>query len=154
MTPFPHRYSARVRGGPSVYAELTANGLTALRTAPPAQFGGPGDAWSPEQLLLAAVETCFLFTFRVVARLSKLDFVNLDLAAEGTVDRKNGIAQFTEIVLSAALVVTPGTDQVKARAALERTKSACLVSASLSTPVRLEVNIREAELPRAMPMAS
>jgi uncharacterized OsmC-like protein len=30
-------------------------------------FDGPGDAWSPENLLLAAVQSCFLFTFQAVA---------------------------------------------------------------------------------------
>jgi organic hydroperoxide reductase OsmC/OhrA len=38
-----------------------------LSTATPEEFGGPGDAWSPELLLLGAVESCFLFTFRAVA---------------------------------------------------------------------------------------
>jgi organic hydroperoxide reductase OsmC/OhrA len=41
---------------------VTADGLPDLRSAPPLGFDGPGDAWSPEHLLLAAVETCFLFT--------------------------------------------------------------------------------------------
>jgi organic hydroperoxide reductase OsmC/OhrA len=41
---------------------VTADGLPDLRSAPPLDFDGPGDAWRPEHLLLAAVETCFLFT--------------------------------------------------------------------------------------------
>ena len=46
-----------------------AAGVPELRTAPPLDFDGPGDAWSPEQLLLAAVEeACFLLTFRSVAQ--------------------------------------------------------------------------------------
>jgi len=154
MKPFPHDYSARLTGGPFAYAELTAGGLPGLRTAPPPQFEGPGDAWSPEQLLLAAVESCFLFTLRAVARLSKLEFVALELDAQGTVDRQDRITRFTGIVLRATLTVPEGTDRARALAALEKTKSACLVSASMSTPIRLEAQIREASLPAQTPMAS
>jgi hypothetical protein len=44
MKPFPHRYEVSLTGGPSGYAELTTAGVSSLRTAPPADFDGPGDA--------------------------------------------------------------------------------------------------------------
>jgi organic hydroperoxide reductase OsmC/OhrA len=127
--------------------------VPALRTAPPPQFDGPGDAWSPEELFLAAVESCFLFTLRAVARASKLEFLNLDLEAEGTVEREDRVTRFTEIILRAVLTVPAGTDRARAFAALEKTKSACLVSASISTPIRLVADVRTAEQP-ALPVAS
>ena len=147
MKPFPHRYDARLTGGPVAYAELTAGGAPALRTAPAPQFDGPGDAWSPEELFLAAVESCFLFTLRAVARLSKLEFVNLQLDAYGVVDRQDRVARFTGIVLRAVLTVPAGTDRDSALATLEKTKTACLVSASISTPIRLEAVILDAVAP-------
>ena len=142
MKPFPHRYRARLTGGPSAYAELTAGGVPALRTAPPPQLNGPGDAWSPEELLLAAVESCFLFTLRAVARLAKLEFVNLQLDTEGVVDRQDRVTRFTEIAVRATLTVPPGTARAAALEVLEKTKGVCLVSASISTPIRLEVDIQ------------
>lgn len=146
MRPFPHYYSTHVSGGPFNYAAVTSGGVPPLRSAPPPQFDGPGDAWSPEQFLLAAVATCFLFTLRAVARASKLEFLDLELDVEGTVDRPKGSTRFTEIVLRAELVVPAGTDPARARAVLDKTESACLVSASLATPVRLDTEIREAAL--------
>ena len=56
-----------------------------LRTAPPVDFDGPGDAWSPEQLLLGAVASCFAFTLRAVARASQVTWRRLDVVVEGTV---------------------------------------------------------------------
>ena len=144
MKPFPHRYRARLTGGPFAYAELTAGSLPALHTAPPASFDGPGDAWSPEELFLAAIESCFLFTLRAVARLSKLEFVNLQLDTEGVVDRQDRVIRFTDIVLRASLTVPAGTDRTAALAVLAKTKAACLVSASISTSIRLEAAIRDA----------
>jgi hypothetical protein len=52
MKPLPHLYEVSLSGGPTDYATLSAAGLPPLRSAPPKEFDGPGDAWSPEQLLV------------------------------------------------------------------------------------------------------
>ena len=67
MKPLPHLYEVNLFSTPKGYATLLMDGVPALRSAPPKDFGGPEDAWSPEHLLLASVETCFVFTFRAVA---------------------------------------------------------------------------------------
>ena len=144
MKPLPHHYEVTLRGGAEGYAALSAGGLTSLPSAPPLEFDGPGDAWSPEQLLLAAVDGCFRFTLRAVARASQLEFIALELASEGTVDRRDGGLSFTEIVLRPRLLIRAGTDQARALRVLEKAKKTCLVSASLSTPIRLEPEIATA----------
>lgn len=141
MKPLPHVYTARLSGGPNGYATVAAFGVPDLRTAAPADFDGPGDAWSPEQFLMAAVETCFLFTLRAVARASKVEFTSLELMGEGTVDRKDGATRFTQIVLRPQLTLPAGANRERAMRVLEKSEKACLISASLSTPVRLEPEI-------------
>jgi organic hydroperoxide reductase OsmC/OhrA len=138
MKPLPHRYEVRIVGGPAGYASLTTSGVPELRSAPPLDYDGPGDAWSPEHLLLAAVETCFLFTFRAVAKASRIEFLSLDLVSEGTVDRSDGVTRFTEIVLRPRVAIPAGADRERALWAVHKSEKACLVSASLSTPIRLE----------------
>jgi len=141
MKPLPHVYTARLSGGPEGYAVVAASGVPDLRTAAPAGFDGPGDAWSPEQFLMAAVESCFLFTLRAVAQASKVEFTSLELTGEGIVDRKDGATRFTEIVLRPRLTLPTGANREKAMRVLEKSEKACLISASLSTPVRLEPEI-------------
>ena len=141
MKPLPHVYHAQLVGAAEGYAVVSVPGIPELRTAPPADFDGPGDAWSPEHLLLAAVETCFLFTLQAVARASKLEFTSLHLEANGTVDRKEGATRFTEIVLRPRLTLPAGGDRNRAMRVLEKSEKACLISASLSTPIRLEPEI-------------
>jgi len=94
-------------------------------------------------MLLAAVQTCFLFTLRSVAKLSRFQFKGLELSAHGVLDRKEGVTRFTEIVLRPRLTVAHGTDRVQALRIMEKSEKACLVSASLSTPVRLEPEVIE-----------
>lgn len=141
MKPLPHIYCVHLAGRTGAYAVLSESGLPELQTAPPADFDGPGDAWSPEHLLLAAVESCFLFTFQAIAHASKLTFESLELSGEGIVDRKEGITRFSAIVLRPRLRLAAGNDRDRGMRILEKSERACLVSASLSTPVRLEPEI-------------
>jgi peroxiredoxin-like protein len=143
MKPLPHHYDVHLSGGQSGYAELATAGVPTLRTAPPADYDGPGDAWSPEHLLLASAEACFLFTLRAIARMSKVEFTKLELNATGTVARVDGVTRFTEVVLRPTLVVPAGINRERIRQILEKAKDTCLVSASLSTPMRLESEITE-----------
>jgi organic hydroperoxide reductase OsmC/OhrA len=141
MKPLPHRYEVRIAGGPSGRATLASPGVPDLATAAPVDFDGPGDVWSPEQLLLAAVEACFLLTFRAIAQASRIEFTSLTVDGEGIVDRGKGGVHFSEIVLRPRLTLPPGADPERARWALAKAEKTCLVSASLSTPVRLEPEI-------------
>lgn len=141
MKPLPHVYEVHLAGAADGYAKVSAAGMPELQTAPPIDFDGPGDAWSPEHLLLAAVETCFLFTLSSVARASKLEFLSLELSGQGKIDRGDGATRFTEIVLRPRLRLPAGADRDRALRILEKSEKACLVSASLSTPVRLEAEV-------------
>jgi peroxiredoxin-like protein len=141
MMPLPHHYHVQLTGGPSGHAELATDNVPSLRAASPVEYDGPGDAWSPEHLLLASVEACFLFTLRALARHSKVEFTALEVDASGTVDREDGITRFTEIVMRPRITLPAGADRERALHVLEKSKKVCLVSASLSTPVRLEPEI-------------
>jgi organic hydroperoxide reductase OsmC/OhrA len=87
------------------------------------------------------VEACFLFTLRAVARASKVEFASLDLSGEGTLDRVGGVTRFTGIVLRPRVTLAPGGDPGRALWVLEKCEKTCLISASLSTPVRVEPEI-------------
>lgn len=141
MKPLPHEYTVRIAGTATGYATLFGAGVDDLPTAPPVEFDGPGDAWSPEQLLLAAVTSCFLLTFRAIAKASHAEFASLAVEAVGVVDRTDAGTRFTEIVLRPRVTLPAGADPARVRRLLEKAEKACLVSASLATPIRLEPDI-------------
>ena len=72
MQDFPHQYSATALANVEGDVNLQSERLPSLVSAPPSEFGGPGDRWSPETLLVAAVADCFVLTFRAIARASQL----------------------------------------------------------------------------------
>ena len=73
-----------------------------------------------------------------------VEFTRLELDASGTVGRKDGVTRFTEIVLRPRLTVPAGTNRERMLQILEKSEKTCLVSASLSTPLRLEPEVNEA----------
>jgi hypothetical protein len=84
MHPFPHHYTISAVAAPDGDVALSEQQLPKLVSAPPAEFDGPGDRWSPETLVVAAVADCFVLTFRAVAKLSKLRWATLTCEASGT----------------------------------------------------------------------
>jgi organic hydroperoxide reductase OsmC/OhrA len=141
MHPYPHHYVVQAAAAPDGDVPVSAAGLPDLTTAPPAEFDGPGDRWSPETLLCAAVADCFLLSFRAVARAGKLPWTSLRCEVRGTLDRVDGRTRFTEIVVEATLGVPEGTDPDKATKAMERAEHVCLVSNSLVAERRLVASV-------------
>ena len=132
MQAYPHRYDVHAAADAEGSVLVRSEGLPTLATAPPPQYGGPGDQWSPETLLVAATADCFILTFRAIATASKLPWRRLGCDAEGVLDRRDGVVRFTELHLRARLVVPPGVDAERAKRLLEKAEAACLVTNSLA----------------------
>ena len=142
MQPLPHHYSVRASGDPEGSVRLASSDLPGLLSAPPKEFDGPGDQWSPEELFLAAVGDCFVLTFRAIARASKLSWKHLDASVEGLLERVERTTRFTQMTIHAELTLAdPESDEKNARRALERAETTCLVTNSLAVPVELEARV-------------
>ena len=141
MQEFPHHYLVSAEAEDSGTVVLKSDTMPQLVSAPPAEFGGPGDQWSPEHLLVAAVVDCFVLSFRAIARASKLEWTSLEASAEGTLDRVDRVTQFTAFSMKATLAIPAQTDSDKAQRLLEKAESTCLITNSMKAPCHLEVDI-------------
>lgn len=144
MQPLPHVYSIAATGSAEGTVSLTAAGLPSLDSAPPAEFDGPGDQWSPESLLAAAIASCFILTFRAMARASRLPWVNLACGVEATLERVEGVTYFTRVVTRATLTVPDGTSTVLCERVLNKAEEGCLVANSLRSKRELQMEIIKA----------
>jgi organic hydroperoxide reductase OsmC/OhrA len=141
MEPFPHYYSVTAAAGGQGEISLESRGVQPLRSAAPRQFGGPGNLWSPETLLVGAVADCFVLTFRAVAGLSRLDWVSISCDVEGTVERIDSVTRFTRVVVRPRLRMAEGSDPTVAYRVLARTEQNCLVTRSLNADVQFEPDV-------------
>jgi len=140
MQPLPHTYrvEANVQTRDAM-TPLTAAGLEGIDTAPPLEFDGPGDQWSPETLLIGAVASCYVLSFRAIAKASKLDWASIACSVEGRLDRIDRQMRFVDLHIAAHLTVEVASNS--AERVLQKAKEQCLVSNSLTCDVRLTTQI-------------
>lgn len=138
---FPHHYAVSATCHTEGAIRLSAAGLPELASQPPRQFGGPGDVWSPEDLLVAAVADCFCLSFRAIAAASKFAFSDLHCEVTGTLDRVERAMLFTEFKVVARLTLPAGGDVERGQKLLEKAEQTCLVTNSLKSSVHLEATV-------------
>jgi organic hydroperoxide reductase OsmC/OhrA len=144
MHPYPHTYSISAQAAAAGSVTLTGAGLPEIASAPPVEFDGPGDQWSPEALLCAALADCFILTFRAIARASKFEWQALSCRVEGVLERAEGVAQFTAFTTHAVLRLPSGADAGKAQALMEKAEKGCLIANSVRGTRHLVAEIAEA----------
>jgi peroxiredoxin-like protein len=137
----PHSYKVNATAIHNGSYKVSGDGLHEIETAPPKNFGGPGNIWSPEDLFVATVADCFLMTFKAVSHLSKLDWISIDVNAEGTLDKIDSKLQFTEAVLNATLKIQEGGNKERALRIMHKAEQNCLVTNSLKTNVVLNAQV-------------
>jgi organic hydroperoxide reductase OsmC/OhrA len=147
MHAFPHHYTVAAAGSGTGDVDLKGHGLPTLRSASPIAFDGPGDQWSPETLLVAAVGDCLILTFRAVARASGFAWTSLECDVTGTLDRIERTTRFVAFDVRARLHVPRGTDPDRARQVLEKAERSCLISNSLNGAIHLSPTITVAAGP-------
>lgn len=107
-----------------------------LEVATPPEFpkGMPG-IWSPEHLLVAAVNSCLMTTFLAVAENFKLPFTHFESNAIGKLEVVDGKYMISEIELMPVLTISDEADREKADKVLVKSEAACLISNSVKSKI-------------------
>ena len=111
MQDYPHHYHVHAEAQPEGSVNLASEKLPPLASAPPLEFGGPGDQWSPETLLVASVADCFILSFRAIARASKFEWKSLSCEVVGTLERIEKKNQIYRIQRSRKTVDCAGNER-------------------------------------------
>ena len=141
MHHFPHHYSVAVLVRPGEAVKLHAAELSEIESAPPKEFDGPGDRWSPEGLFTAAIADCIVLNFQGIAAHSKFTWTSLEARTNALLDRVEGKIRFTRIDTHIALVIPEGANPARARLLLEKAEATCPVSNTLNCEKHLTMEI-------------
>ncbi len=106
----------------------------AIQFTAPVAFGGFEGRWTPEDLLLGALASCFTTTFRALAEHSGFEYTDLQMEAEGIVNRGSSGYAFAEIVVRPSLTVMHKEQEEQGLRLLHKAKAVCLVSRALAVP--------------------
>jgi organic hydroperoxide reductase OsmC/OhrA len=141
MSDLPHLYSVKSVGTATGTLRSSGDNLPDITVAPPLQFGGPGDQWSPEDLLMAAVANCFVLSFRAISSASKLVWRSIDCEAVGTLNKVERNILFTNVTTKVRLVIPAVESKERAEKILIKAEQACLITNSMSCDLQLECEV-------------
>jgi organic hydroperoxide reductase OsmC/OhrA len=117
--------------------------------SPPEFWDGIRGVWSPEDLLVATVASCYALTLSAIAERRELLVRGLSVTGAGHVLRRaDGVFGFALVELAVELTVDAGYEE-SARRAAQAAESACIVTHALRVPVEVELTIHtvSAEVP-------
>lgn len=114
-----------------------------LEVATPPEFPkGVEGVWSPEHLLVAAVNSCLMTTFLAIAENSKLDFKEFNSKASGKLEQVDGKFMISEIVLEPVLAIEDEKNKEKAERVLQKSEVNCLISNSVRSKIIFKPQIK------------
>ncbi len=107
-----------------------------IEVATPPEFPkGMEGIWSPEHLLVAAVNSCLMTTFLAIAENSRFSFEKFDSNASGKLEKVDNKFMISEITLSPVLTIKNEADKDRALRILEKSEAACLISNSVKSKI-------------------
>ena len=95
-------------------------------------FGGLEGRWTPEDLLLSALGSCYTMTFHALAECSRFVYTDLQAEVEGVIGKVETGYDFVELSISVDLTIPQETEQARAINLLHKAKDLCLVSRALA----------------------
>jgi organic hydroperoxide reductase OsmC/OhrA len=114
----------------------------AIHFAAPPAFGGLEGRWTPEDLLLGALASCYTTTFRTLAEYSKFVYTDLQVEVVGVISKAETGYSFVEVSICANLIVPQEAEQERAVNLLHKAKGLCLVSRALAIRQKFEPKVR------------
>jgi organic hydroperoxide reductase OsmC/OhrA len=141
VKPKVFHYDVGVRWTRERRGVLTLKEKPPLEVASPPEFKGHPGVWTPEDLLVAAVNACTMTTFLAFAARREIPLDSYECGATGTLEMVDGKFRFSRIVLHPKIGLSRREDREKALAAFHDAESSCLVANSLSTQVEGEPEI-------------
>jgi organic hydroperoxide reductase OsmC/OhrA len=129
--PRSFHYASGLRWTGDLKGTLAALDKPRLEVAAPPEFRGHAGVWSPEDLLVAAVNACTMTTFLTLAKRRRLEILSYESEATGTLETEGGEFRFTRIVVHPRIEIRSEADRGLARAVFQEAEDRCLIANSL-----------------------
>ena len=121
---------------------LSSLGKLNIGISTPPEFKGEEGYWSPEELLLSAVDSCIMTTFLHYAEKAKIDLVTYESEAEGILERIDNQFMFSDITVRPQISVRSGDEIDNVKELMERSEKNCFISNSLKSVVVVSFQVK------------
>ena len=121
---------------------LSSSGKLNIGVATPPEFDGEEGYWSPEELLLSAVDSCVMTTFLHYAERKKVDFVTYESETEGILEIMDNQFMFSKITVKPKISVESEEDIDKIKQLMILAEKNCFISNSIKSEVEVMPEIK------------
>ncbi len=122
--------------------KMSAPGKPDVEVGSPPEFKGEAGLWTPEEMLLGALNTCLMLTFVAFAQHKGVQFVAYESSAEGLLENVEGKYRVTEITVRPSVVLKSQADLEPARGIVDKLEENCFISNSITARVKLAPQFR------------
>jgi len=126
-------------------AKTVFGGPGELEVGPAPEFEGSQETLNPEEMFVAAVNSCIMTTFFYFVRRSNIEVLSYYSDAEGRVEKQRDGFRFTNVEVRAKITLQQPDIAEKVRELGDLAEKYCLVSRSVTCPVQysLVVQVKE-----------
>jgi len=122
--------------------DISSHLKPSLHVSAPPEFKGEAGVWTPEDLLVAAVNICQMTTFMSFAQRQSIAVQEYRCAAEGLLEFVDGNYQITKIILKPSVTVELLAEIVETERIMEEAHQRCLIANSVKSEVIIQHDIR------------
>jgi peroxiredoxin-like protein len=123
-------------------ATVHNSGTNISLTVPP-EFQGPGGTTNPEELLTAAVASCYSITFGIIAANRKLPVLGLTVSATGEVEQQGMSFTYKKITIRPEIKISADATEAQEAQVLENAVKAdayCIVTNAVRGKVEIVID--------------
>ena len=139
------RYANKLVWKSARRGRLSVPGKPELDVGSPPEFKGEPGIWSPEELLVGALNACMMLTFLTLTRSKGVELVGYDSAAEGLLENVDGKYRITKISVHPNLTLKSDSAIEEARTIMDKVEDNCFISNSITSEVELVPQFRVAD---------
>lgn len=122
-------------------AKTTMSGIREAEVGSPPIYGGSELALNPEEMFVAAINSCIMLVFYHFAEKLKVEVLSYSSEAQGKVEKtKNGL-RFTSVEVKAKVLLSDNNQAKKIEEIGRLAEKYCLVSGSVACPVEYGVEV-------------
>jgi organic hydroperoxide reductase OsmC/OhrA len=137
----PHIFKCSVKWTSGRQWDVISSTGLVIKGGSPQAFGGTGNEWSPEELLLASINTCHLSAFYSYSNRKGFEFVSYESEVEGVLEHDGTKIRYTKIVVRPKLVVKSEADIETGVHYIQRAHTMCFMADSVKAEVIVEPEV-------------
>jgi len=123
-------------------AKIIFSGPGELEIGPAPEFNGRPESLNPEEMFVAAINSCIMTTFFYFVRRSNVEILSYYSHAEGRVEKQTDGFRFTNVEVRAKVTLQQQDLAEKVRQLGGLAEKYCLISRSVACPVNYQLEVK------------